>query len=70
MNDHYFSVDPQAKHEIKEIQEVLFGDEYTFLTDAGVFSRDGVDEGSKLLIAQFQFQPGQKYLMLVAVMVI
>ena len=46
MNDHYFSVDPQAKHEIKEIQEVLFGDEYTFLTDAGVFSRDGVDEGS------------------------
>lgn len=62
MNDHYFSVDPQAKHEIKEIQEVLFGDEYTFLTDAGVFSRDGVDEGSKLLIAQFQFQPGQKIL--------
>ncbi|HEX2954329.1 MAG TPA: class I SAM-dependent methyltransferase [Bacillota bacterium] len=50
MNDHYYSADPQSKHNIREFRTTFRGEEYTFQTDAGVFSKDHVDRGTKLLI--------------------
>lgn len=50
MADHYYSQKPVSHHEYQEFQTVLRGVELKFLTDAGVFSKDRVDTGTKLLI--------------------
>lgn len=50
MSEHYYSQKPSTAHDIHQIQETLCGRSYTFLTDAGVFSKKGVDYGSKALI--------------------
>lgn len=54
MPEHYFSKQPQSKHSPITWNYLLRGKEYTFTTDAGVFSRDRVDFGSRLLIEQFK----------------
>lgn len=48
--DHYYSADPRAGHDVREIREVIRGLELTFLTDAGVFSRSRIDRGTRLLL--------------------
>ncbi|NHN35130.1 class I SAM-dependent methyltransferase [Paenibacillus agricola] len=50
MSEHYYSQKPTAAHDVNQIKETLRGRTYTFLTDAGVFSKKGVDYGSKVLI--------------------
>jgi 16S rRNA (guanine1207-N2)-methyltransferase len=50
LTDHYYSKKPTAAHDVHRIQETLCGRSYTFVTDAGVFSKKGVDYGSKALI--------------------
>lgn len=50
MSEHYYSVDPQSKHSLKEFHTTFRDQSYTFQTDAGVFSKDHVDRGTKLLI--------------------
>ena len=50
MADHYFSNNPTSAHHERQITAVLLGREMKFLTDAGVFSKDDVDPGSRLLI--------------------
>lgn len=50
MSEHYYSAKPTVGHEINRFQETLRGRTYTFQTDAGVFSKKGVDFGSRLLI--------------------
>lgn len=49
-NDHYFSNTPSSVHHERQITTTLLGNEMRFHTDAGVFSRDDVDPGSRLLI--------------------
>jgi 16S rRNA (guanine1207-N2)-methyltransferase len=50
LTEHYYSAKPTAAHEVNQIQIKLRGKEFTFVTDAGVFSKKEIDFGSKLLI--------------------
>ena len=50
MTEHYYSAKPTTAHELNQIQIKLRGKEFTFVTDAGVFSKKEIDFGSKLLI--------------------
>jgi 16S rRNA (guanine1207-N2)-methyltransferase len=50
LTDHYYSPKPTAAHEHNQIQISLRGKEFTFVTDAGVFSKKEIDFGSRLLI--------------------
>ena len=50
MSEHYYTQRPTVKMMSIQLQEVLRGKTFTFLTDAGVFSKKGIDYGSKHLI--------------------
>lgn len=50
MTQHYFSSHPQSAHDERAIHVEIAGVSADFCTDAGVFSRDGVDFGSRLLV--------------------
>jgi 16S rRNA (guanine1207-N2)-methyltransferase len=50
MTDHYFTSKPSADKNEKKIEARLKGQQMTFTTDAGVFSRDRVDFGSQVMI--------------------
>lgn len=50
MPDHYFSETPESAHRPSECQTVYKGHTLIFETDAGVFSRDGLDKGTALLL--------------------
>ncbi|HEX6972035.1 MAG TPA: hypothetical protein VF234_07430, partial [Limnochordia bacterium] len=53
--DHYFSSSPKSRHEERSWEEILCGRRFVFTSDAGVFSRRGVDRGSRLLIETVSF---------------
>ena len=50
MPDHYYTQNPTAAHEERRFEVELLGSRLTFRTDSGVFSKAGVDAGTKLLI--------------------
>lgn len=50
MSDHYYSAKPTSERDEREIHAELLGHSLTFQTDAGVFSKKGIDFGSRLLI--------------------
>jgi 16S rRNA (guanine1207-N2)-methyltransferase len=50
MSDHYYSPKPSSPSAKHVIVEKLRGKTYSFVTEAGVFSRREVDFGSRLLI--------------------
>ena len=50
MPDHYFSREPSSKQKPAELRLDIGGRAFVFTIDAGVFSRTGLDEGSRLLI--------------------
>src|SRR5699024_7813226 len=50
MNDHYYTAQPSAKSNPHKWETTLKGEAFTFLSDAGVFSKERVDFGSRLLI--------------------
>lgn len=52
--DHYYSSQPSSESNRKKINVKLGKDDFTLLTDAGVFSKDKVDTGSKVLIEAAQ----------------
>ncbi|MFD1039167.1 class I SAM-dependent methyltransferase [Virgibacillus byunsanensis] len=54
MSEHYFSQKPQSKSSPKTWSYQLRDKLYTFTSDYGVFSKDEVDFGSRLLIEQFR----------------
>ncbi|MFD2627735.1 class I SAM-dependent methyltransferase [Oceanobacillus kapialis] len=53
MSEHYFSQQPHSKRSPKTWNYTLRGKSYTFTSDGGVFSKDDIDFGSRLLIEQF-----------------
>lgn len=55
MSQHYYSSQLQVQHNRKTVEEMLRGDKYRFISDAGVFSKNGVDYGSKVLIEAMEF---------------
>lgn len=62
MSEHYYSPKPSTAHDVHTIEETLRGRRYVFQTDAGVFSKKGVDFGSRLLIDTVQMNPSAKVL--------
>jgi 16S rRNA (guanine1207-N2)-methyltransferase len=58
LSDHYYTKQPTAASDRHTIEETLRGKRYTFITEAGVFSRREVDFGSKLLIEALELAPG------------
>lgn len=50
MTDHYFSPDPGAAHQIRTVTVEFGGRTFEFHTDAGVFSKQGFDQGSRLML--------------------
>ena len=50
MSEHYYTRNPSSEHDLREVRFTVFGTEFAFVTDAGVFSRDGIDPGTRALI--------------------
>lgn len=50
MTEHYYTSDPTAAHERREFRYTFRDQEYRFRTDAGVFSKDHIDRGTRLLL--------------------
>ena len=47
---HYFDENPEISSHIREISFTLFGKEYVYYTDNGVFSKSRIDEGSYIFL--------------------
>ncbi|ASN03692.1 class I SAM-dependent methyltransferase [Virgibacillus necropolis] len=54
MSEHYFSQKPQSKSSPKTWSYRLRENEYAFTSDYGVFSKNEIDYGSRLLIKQYR----------------
>ena len=50
MTQHYYTPNPTSAHEERAFSAELLGAELRFITDAGVFSKGGVDAGTRLLL--------------------
>lgn len=50
MSEQYFKADPHSAHKPKVFHLEYHGNYFSFETDAGVFSRDALDEGTRLLL--------------------
>ena len=50
MNDHYYTASPASEHRERRFTASAAGKTLTFATDAGVFSMNELDPGSRLLI--------------------
>lgn len=53
MSEHYYTKDPKVKNDRKMISSDLCGTDLRLTTDAGVFSKGGIDFGSRLLVESF-----------------
>lgn len=62
MGNHYFSNRPEAAHDLRLIRQKLRGYDLEFWTDAGVFSKGGIDFGSALLIETMNIPVGARVL--------
>jgi len=54
MGDHYYSKNPQVSSAPKLWKAEIRNKVFSFTTDAGVFSKGSIDEGSKLLAETFK----------------
>ncbi|MGE5507567.1 MAG: class I SAM-dependent methyltransferase [Chitinophagales bacterium] len=50
MGEHYYSSDPQAAHDPRELTVTFEGETFSFTTDAGVFGKRRLDPGTRLLL--------------------
>ena len=50
MSDHYYTENPGSAHDERRVTIQALGSALTFITDAGVFSRDGLDRGTEVLL--------------------
>lgn len=57
MAEHYYSAQPTSKHKEGQFTTILRGRELTFKTDAGVFSRNHIDTGTRLLVESLRLDP-------------
>lgn len=59
---HYFINDKNLKSEIKKNIENINGVEFIFFTDNGVFSKRGLDYGTRVLLENFEFGDKKSFL--------
>src|SRR2546426_10005478 len=57
MGEQYFARRPASRRRPAEIRVSVRGHPFTFLTDAGVFSRGDLDRGTELLLAALEVGP-------------
>ena len=50
MTEHYYSENPGVAHDEREVIYQALGLRFACVTDAGVFSRDGLDMGTRILL--------------------
>ena len=50
MGEFYYSADPVSAHDLRRIRVSVYDIELMFDTDAGVFSKDGLDKGTRSLL--------------------
>ncbi len=50
MNQHYYTAQPQSAHDVRSHLVEAGGLSLRFYTDSGVFSKEGLDQGTRLLI--------------------
>lgn len=62
MSDHYYSNKPQSASQRQTFDAELRGYSFRLTSDAGVFSRDGVDYGSRVLIEHMDIPNGARVL--------
>lgn len=62
MSQHYYSNQPEARHDRRNLEEKLKDGIYKFASDAGVFSKKGIDFGSKVLIEAMDIPVDSKVL--------
>ncbi|MFD2615224.1 class I SAM-dependent methyltransferase [Paenibacillus gansuensis] len=62
MSEHYYTNKPSTVHQRQTIEQVLAGRKFTFVTDSGVFSKTGVDYGSRVLIESMSFSADSQVL--------
>ena len=62
MSKMYYAENPDAAHDIHELKVELLGQNMSFLTDAGVFSKKMIDFGSQLLLRCLDVKKGEKIL--------
>lgn len=60
MTNHYYSENPDSAHDYEEWDFELLGKNFRFTTDSGVFSKNTVDYGSRVLIDAFDWQDLQE----------
>lgn len=62
MSQHYYSQQPDARHDRRSIETVLRGKSLRFTSDAGVFSKGDIDYGSRVLIEAMEIPDGSAVL--------
>ncbi|WP_247927191.1 class I SAM-dependent methyltransferase [Streptococcus constellatus] len=62
MTKMYFAENPDVEHDIHELNVQLLGQNMTFLTDAGVFSKKMIDYGSQTLLKCLDFHKQESVL--------
>lgn len=62
MSDHYYSNKPEAAHDRQTLETELRGYKLKLTSDAGVFSKNGVDYGSRVLIGAMDLQGAKSVL--------
>ena len=50
MSEHYYTENPNSAHDERWVDVKALGCDMRFVTDAGVFSRDGLDRGTEVLL--------------------
>lgn len=56
MTNHYYQTNPTSSHENLKWSFELFDKKFQFTTDSGVFSKNTVDYGSRVLIQAFSWE--------------
>ncbi|MBH5320808.1 class I SAM-dependent methyltransferase [Paenibacillus sp. GSMTC-2017] len=62
MSNHYYSKTPEVKHNRQVHSAELRGYSMKFVTDAGVFSKTGIDYGSRVLIDAMELKEDDRIL--------
>ncbi|MBI4141422.1 class I SAM-dependent methyltransferase [Candidatus Woesearchaeota archaeon] len=62
MNEHYYTKKPTSKFVTKKINIHINGTTITFTTATGIFSKEKIDTGTKILIENTQIKKGTKVL--------
>lgn len=58
----YYAENPDAAHDRRDLHVNLLGGSFKFVTDSGVFSKNMVDYGSRVLLSTLDFEKGSTLL--------